>query len=49
MVLEAGFAVNDQEIASGLHSIAGPVCNEAREVVAAVNMAAHTSMIALTR
>jgi IclR family pca regulon transcriptional regulator len=46
-VLDAGFAVNDQELAPELHSISAPVRNEAREVVAAVNMAAHTSMISL--
>ncbi len=46
-IREAGFAVNDQELAAELHSIAAPVRNEAREVVAAVNMAAHTSMISL--
>jgi IclR family transcriptional regulator, pca regulon regulatory protein len=46
-VREEGFAVNDQELAPELHSISAPVRNEAREVVAAVNMAAHTSMISL--
>jgi IclR family pca regulon transcriptional regulator len=43
-----GFAVNDEELAPELHSIAAPVRNEAREVVAAVNLAAHTSMISLS-
>src|ERR1700691_1897923 len=43
----AGFAVGDQELAPELHSISAPVRNEAREVVAAVNMAAHSSMISL--
>jgi IclR family transcriptional regulator, pca regulon regulatory protein len=46
-VLDAGFAVNDQELAPELHSISAPVRNEAREVVAAVNLAAHSSMISL--
>ncbi len=46
-VLEAGFAVNDQELAPELYSISVPVRNETREVVAAVNMAAHASMISL--
>jgi IclR family transcriptional regulator, pca regulon regulatory protein len=46
-VLDAGFAVNDEELAPDLHSISAPVRNEAREVVAAVNMAAHSSMISL--
>ena len=44
----AGFAVNDEELAPELHSIAAPVRNEARNVVAAVNIAAHTSMISLS-
>ena len=35
-VREEGFAVNDEELAPELHSIAAPVRNEAREVVAAV-------------
>jgi len=46
-VLAAGFAVNDQELAADLFSIAAPVRNEARDVVAAVNLAAHSSMISL--
>jgi IclR family pca regulon transcriptional regulator len=43
----AGFAVDDQELAAELHAIAAPVRNEARDVVAAVNLAAHSSMISL--
>ncbi len=46
-IREESFAVNDQELAPELYSIAAPVRNEAREVVAAVNMAAHSSMISL--
>jgi IclR family pca regulon transcriptional regulator len=46
-VLDAGFAVNDEELAPELYSIAAPVRNETREVVAAVSMAAHASMISL--
>ena len=46
-VLAAGFAVNDEELAPELYSISAPVRNETREVVAAVNMAAHSSMISL--
>jgi IclR family pca regulon transcriptional regulator len=46
-IREDGFAVNDQELAPELHSIAVPVRNEAREVVAAVNLVAHSSMISL--
>lgn len=47
-VHEESFAVNDQELAPELHSIAAPVRNEAREVVAAVNLAADISMITLS-
>jgi IclR family pca regulon transcriptional regulator len=46
-VRDKNFAVNNQELASGLYSIAVPVCSESGEVVAAVNMAAHSSMISL--
>jgi IclR family transcriptional regulator, pca regulon regulatory protein len=42
-----GFAVDDQELAAELYAIAAPVRNEARDVVAAVNLAAHASMISL--
>lgn len=44
--MDAGFAINDQELADGLHSISAPVRGE-KGVVAAVNMAAHTSMVSL--
>ncbi len=47
-IREEGFAVNDEELAPELHSIAAPVRNEAREVVAAVNLAAPTSIISLS-
>jgi len=43
----AGFAVNDEELAPGLYSISAPVRDEGRDVVAAINMAAHSSMISL--
>ncbi len=46
-VREESFAVNDEELVPGLHSISAPVRAESREVVAAVNMAAHSSMISL--
>ncbi len=46
-IAQAGFAVGDEELAPELHSISAPVRNEAREVVAAVNMATHASMISL--
>jgi IclR family pca regulon transcriptional regulator len=43
----SGFAVGDEELAPGLYAIAVPVRDEARETVAAVNLAAHASMISL--
>lgn len=46
-VVEEGIAVNDEELAEGLYSMAAPIRNEAKEVVAAINMAAHSSMISL--
>lgn len=46
-VLKEGMAVNDEELTEGLISIASPLRTESREVVAAINMAAHTSMISL--
>jgi IclR family transcriptional regulator, pca regulon regulatory protein len=42
-----GFAVDDQELAEGLVAIAAPVRSESGEVLAAVNLAAHRSMISL--
>jgi IclR family pca regulon transcriptional regulator len=46
-VREEGFAIDDEELLAGLHSIAAPVRNESREVIAAIDMAAHTAAIAL--
>ncbi len=46
-VREESFAVSDEELAPELYSIAAPVRNDAREVVAAVNLVADSSMIAL--
>jgi IclR family transcriptional regulator, pca regulon regulatory protein len=43
-----GFAINDQELAGDLHSIAAPIRSESRDVVAAANMATHSSVISLT-
>jgi IclR family pca regulon transcriptional regulator len=45
-VREEGFAVNDEEFTAELYSISVPVRDDS-EVVAAVNMAAHASMISL--
>jgi IclR family pca regulon transcriptional regulator len=46
-VRDAGFAVNDQELASDLFAIAVPVRDATREVVAAAGLSAHSSMISL--
>jgi IclR family pca regulon transcriptional regulator len=46
-VSDEGIAVDDEELAPGLVAIAAPVRDAGREVVAAINLAAHTSMIAL--
>ena len=46
-VRAAGMAVDDEELAAGIYAISTPVRNEEREVVAAVSMAAHSSMISL--
>ena len=43
----AGLAVDDEELAAELYAIAAPVRSEAREVVAVVNLAAHSNMISL--
>jgi IclR family transcriptional regulator, pca regulon regulatory protein len=46
-VFEANFAVDDEELARDLYAIAAPVRNERRDVVAAVDIAAPSSMISL--
>ncbi len=46
-IREAGFAVNDEELAAGLYAIAAPVRNEARDVVAAVGLSAPSATISL--
>ena len=43
----ADVAFDDEDLAAGLRSIAAPVRNEAREVVAAASLAAHNSTISL--
>jgi IclR family transcriptional regulator, pca regulon regulatory protein len=47
-IRKEGFAVNDEELAGELYAIAAPVRNEGREVVAAVGLSAHSSMISLS-
>ncbi len=46
-VLEDGMAVNDEELAEGLVSVAVPIITESGGRVAAINLVAHTSMISL--
>jgi len=46
-VLATGLAVNNEELAYGLRSIAAPVRNQSGEVVAAINLAVHRSMVSL--
>jgi IclR family pca regulon transcriptional regulator len=46
-VFEDGMAINDEELAPGLVSMACPVRGKGGEVVAAINLVAHTSMISL--
>jgi IclR family pca regulon transcriptional regulator len=43
----SGFALNDEELAYGLRSIAMPIRSSNGGVVAAINLAAHRSMISL--
>ncbi len=45
LVLDEGIAVNNEELAESLVSIACPILNENQQVVAAINLAAHSSMI----
>jgi IclR family transcriptional regulator, pca regulon regulatory protein len=46
-VLDANFAVDDEELAKGLYSVAAPVRDEARDVVAAVDIAVPSVMISI--
>jgi IclR family pca regulon transcriptional regulator len=43
----SGFALNDEELAYGLRSIAMPIRTQTGEVAAAINLAAHRSMISI--
>jgi IclR family pca regulon transcriptional regulator len=43
----SGFALNDEELAYGLRSIAMPIRTSNGEVAAAINLAAHRSMISI--
>jgi IclR family pca regulon transcriptional regulator len=46
-IVTSGVGVDDQELAAGFYAISAPVRNEARQVVAAVNLAAQSTMISL--
>ncbi len=46
-VRAAGLAVNNEELAYGLRSIAAPVRSQNGEVVAAINLAVHRTMVSL--
>ena len=46
-VRTVGLAVNNEELAYGLRSIAAPVRSQSGDVVAAINLAVHRSMVSL--
>jgi IclR family pca regulon transcriptional regulator len=46
-IRETGLAISDQELAPNLLSIAAPVRNAQGEVVAAIDLAAHSSIVSL--
>jgi IclR family pca regulon transcriptional regulator len=46
-VREAGIAVNNEELAYGLRSIAVPVRGQSGDVVAAINLAVHRSWVSM--
>jgi IclR family pca regulon transcriptional regulator len=46
-VRAAGLAVNNEELAYGLRSIAAPVRSQNGQVVAAINLAVHRTMVSL--
>ena len=43
----SGIAVNDEELAYGLRSIAAPIHSQSGEVVAALNLAVHRTMVSM--
>jgi IclR family transcriptional regulator, pca regulon regulatory protein len=47
LINAAGFAVDDQELAASVYAIAAPVRNEAHETIAALGLAAPSSVISL--
>jgi len=46
-VRETGFAVNNEELAYGLRSIAAPILSHQHVAVAAINLAVHSSMVSI--
>ncbi|HVA30229.1 MAG TPA: IclR family transcriptional regulator [Gaiellaceae bacterium] len=46
-IRETGIAVNDEELAYGLRSIAAPIHAHSGEVVAALNLAVHRTMVSM--
>src|SRR5262249_15067752 len=46
-IRDTGLAVNDQELAYGLRSIAAPVLSHTDEPIAAVNLAVHRTMASM--
>jgi IclR family pca regulon transcriptional regulator len=46
-VREEGIAVNNEELAFGLRSIAAPVRGQSGNVVAAINLAVHRSWVSI--
>jgi IclR family pca regulon transcriptional regulator len=46
-VREQGFALNNEELAYGLRSIAAPVLDASGEAAAAINLAVHSSMVSI--
>ena len=47
MVREHGLAINNEELAYGLRSIAAPVRTGIGDVAAAINLAVHSSMVSM--
>ncbi len=46
-VRETGLAINNEELAYGLRSIAAPVLSQSGSIAAAINLAVHSSMISM--
>ncbi|HEY7207423.1 MAG TPA: IclR family transcriptional regulator C-terminal domain-containing protein [Gaiellaceae bacterium] len=46
-IRESGIAVNDEELAYGLRSIAAPIFSHSGEVLAALNLAVHRTMVTM--